>query len=132
MYSIRSHKFISVLKAHTKWHLCGPEWHGECFSSNLSMPPTDHTAVVGNGAGGPDPELGGICAAREVDGSIGSIAMTVASAADEECGSVSEYGGAGSAAIPMGLGTPRGDWGTGIPAAAAVGVVRLHMRITSS
>jgi len=59
--------------------------------------------------------------------------MTVAAGVGE-CGSVSEYGGAGSAAIPMGLatGSPSGDRGRGVPAAAAVGVVRLHMRITSS
>lgn len=77
--------------------------------------------------------LDGVWAARDVDGSMGSMVITVADPA--ACGSVSEYGGAGSAAIPMGAaGSPSGDCGTvtGAPAAAAVGVVRLHMRITSS
>lgn len=55
-----------------------------------------------------------------------AVAMTTTSG----CGSFSEYGGAGNAAMPMGLDSRVGD---GRPAAAAaVGVVRLHMRMTSS
>lgn len=52
-----------------------------------------------------------------------AVAMTTTSG----CGSFSEYGGAGNAAMPMGLDSRVGD---GRP--AAVGVVRLHMRMTSS
>lgn len=76
----------------------------------------------------------GIWAARDVDGAGSrepgvttgaAVAMTTTSG----CGSFSEYGGAGNAAMPMGLDSRVGD---GSPAAAAVGVVRLHMRMTSS
>jgi len=47
------------------------------------------------------------------------------------CGSVSVYGGAGNAAMPIEVDSMGGGGGVG-NAAAAVGVVRLHIRITSS
>lgn len=76
----------------------------------------------------------GIWAAREVDGA-GSMELGVTSAAAAAVsitttsgwGSFSEYGGAGKAAMPMGLDSIVGDG-----RAAAVGVVKLHIRITSS
>lgn len=46
------------------------------------------------------------------------------------CGSFSVYGGAGNAAMPIEVDSMGG--GDGGNAAAAVGVVRLHIRITSS
>lgn len=99
------------------------------FSSSSRIPPQTVVCVAGDGVAG-GAAVGRICAARDVDGCTGSMAITVAPPASE-WGSVSEYGGAGSAAIPMGpRGSGSGDCGT--PAAADVGVVRLHMRITSS
>lgn len=77
-----------------------------------------------------------ICAAREVEGE-GSDMLTVVTVAIEgggaatlRCGSISEYGGAGNAAMPMALVSIMG--GCVSAAAAAVGVVRLHIRMTSS